>query len=438
MKIKLKIRRASFFIFVFIFLMAVILVNIDISSHKNIEKEVNNFITKIEKVEFSNEKTYIYTNNMLIKSFISDLDYKVGDILEVSGKLHDNLSLENKSYGLYLKSKGYDYTISASKVRKIDEEENLFSHIFEIRQSISSWIDLVFPKYNGIIKALTVSDRQNISDEDKSLFSKSGLSHIISISGFHIVLVSSIFFSMFFFLPKKYRYIISAIITLFYVAITGFNPPCVRAYVFYISYISAILLQKRYDIFSVGFLLASLYMALNPYIIFNIGFCLSFMCVFSIAMFYKGIFAFLKKRSIRLGIRFGDIPKATVSAISVTVASYVLTLPYLYYNIGVISFISVLSNIISIPIISLAYPFIMLSLLFMKIPFLCTLFANIVNFLLTIFYKSNELLINLPFAYVEIQERKLSYVLCAYVIILSAYHIHIKNKIEKNMFVAKK
>ena len=223
MKIKLKIRRASFFIFVFIFLMAVILVNIDISSHKNIEKEVNNFITKIEKVEFSNEKTYIYTNNMLIKSFISDLDYKVGDILEVSGKLHDNLSLENKSYGLYLKSKGYDYTISASKVRKIDEEENLFSHIFEIRQSISSWIDLVFPKYNGIIKALTVSDRQNISDEDKSLFSKSGLSHIISISGFHIVLVSSIFFSMFFFFPKKYRYIISAIITLFYVAITGFN-----------------------------------------------------------------------------------------------------------------------------------------------------------------------------------------------------------------------
>jgi ComEC/Rec2-like protein len=438
MKIKLKVRRVSFLIFIFIFLMALTLITIDISNNVSIEKEVKNFITKIEKVEFSNNKSYIYTNNMLIKSFISDLDYKVGDIVEVNGKLQDNLSLENKSYGLYLKSKGYDYTISASKMKKIGEEENLFSYIFEIRQSISSWIDLVFPKYNGIIKALTVSDRQNISDEDKSLFSKSGLSHIISISGFHIVLVSSIFFSMFFFLPKKYRYIISAIITLFYVAITGFNPPCVRAYVFYICYIASILLQKRYDIFSVGFLLASVYMALNPYIIFNIGFCLSFMCVFSIAMFYKGIFAFLKRHSIQLGIRFTDIPKATVSAISVTVASYVLTLPYLYYNIGVISFISVLSNIISIPIISLSYPFIMLSLLFMKIPFLCTVFANIVNFLLTIFYKSNELLIRLPFAYIEIEERKLSYVLCAYVIILSAYHIHIKNKIEKNIFVAKR
>ena len=52
MKIKLKVRRVSFIIFIFIFLMAVILVNIDISSHKNIEKEVKNFITKIEKVEF--------------------------------------------------------------------------------------------------------------------------------------------------------------------------------------------------------------------------------------------------------------------------------------------------------------------------------------------------------------------------------------------------
>lgn len=193
MKIKLKLRRASFFIFFFIFLMALTLITIDISNNVSIEKEVKNFITKIEKVEISNEKSYIYTNNMLIKSFISDLDYKVGDILEVSGKLQDNLSLENKSYGLYLKSKGYDYTISASKMKKIGEEENLFSHIFEIRQSISSWIDLVFPKYNGIIKALTVSDRQNIGEEDKNLFSKSGLSHIISISGFHIVLVSSIF-----------------------------------------------------------------------------------------------------------------------------------------------------------------------------------------------------------------------------------------------------
>ena len=95
MKIKLKLRRASFFIFVFVFLMAVILVNIDISSHKNIEKEVKNFITKIEKVEFSNDKIYIYTSNMIIKYFISDLDYKVRNILEVSGKLHNNLSLNS-------------------------------------------------------------------------------------------------------------------------------------------------------------------------------------------------------------------------------------------------------------------------------------------------------------------------------------------------------
>ena len=54
MKIKLKLRRASFFIFVFVFLMAVILVNIDISSHKNIEKEVKNFITKIEAIYLLN------------------------------------------------------------------------------------------------------------------------------------------------------------------------------------------------------------------------------------------------------------------------------------------------------------------------------------------------------------------------------------------------
>ena len=252
------------------------------------------------------------------------------------------------------------------------------------------------------------------------------------------MLISTIFFNILFFLPKKYRYILSAVLTFFYVAITGFNPPCVRAYIFFITYIASILFQKRYDIFSVGFLLASVYIALNPYIIYNVGFCLSFMCVFSIAMFYKTIFTFLKKITMKLGIRFEDLSKSIISAISVTVSSYILTLPYLYYNIGVVSFISIISNIISIPIVSMTYPFIMLSILFMKIPFICTVFANIVNFLLTVFYMTNEFLVRLPFAYMIFSERKLSFILCAYVIILWSYHIHIKNKIEKNIFVAKK
>ena len=438
MKIQLKLRRASSLIFVLVLIMAIIIINNDLQKHTVIDNNLNNFITIIEKIENINEKTYIYSKNMLIKSYISDYDFKVGDILEISGTLKDNLSPENKPYGLYLKSKGYDYTLNTNKIEIIGRKESFLSRIFEIRQGISSSIELIFPKYNGIIKALIVSDRENITAANKDMFSKSGLSHIISISGFHIVLISTIFFNILFFLPKKYRYILSAILTFFYVAITGFNPPCVRAYVFFITYIASILLQKRYDIFSVGFLLASIYIALNPYILFNAGFCLSFMCVFSIAMFYRGIFTFLKKITMKFGIRFGEISKSLISAISVTVSSYVLTLPYLYYNIGVVSFISIISNIISIPIISMSYPFIMLSILFMKIPFLCTVFANIVNFLLTVFYMTNEFLVRLPFAYMIFNERKLSFTLSAYVIILWSYHIHIKHKIKKNTFVSNK
>ena len=438
MKIQLKLRRASSLIFAIVLIMAIIIINNDLQKHTVIDNNLNNFITIIEKIENINEKTYIYSKNVLIKSYISDYDFKVGDILEISGTLKDNLSLENNPYGLYLKSKGYDYTLNANKIEVIGRQESFLSKIYELRQSISSSIEFIFPQYNGIIKALIVSDRENITDDDKNLFSKSGLSHLISISGFHIVLISTIFFNILFFLPKKYRYILSAVLTFFYVAITGFNPPCVRAYIFFITYIASILFQKRYDIFSVGFLLASVYIALNPYIIYNVGFCLSFMCVFSIAMFYKTIFTFLKKITMKLGIRFEDLSKSIISAISVTVSSYILTLPYLYYNIGVVSFISIISNIISIPIVSMTYPFIMLSILFMKIPFICTVFANIVNFLLTVFYMTNEFLVRLPFAYMIFSERKLSFILCAYVIILWSYHIHIKNKIEKNIFVAKK
>ena len=118
MKIQLKLRRTSSLIFVIVLIMAIIMINNDLQKHTVIEKKSNNFITIIEKIENINEKTYIYSKNTLIKSYISDYDFKVGDILDISGTLKDNLSSENKPYGLYLKSRGYDYTLNANKMAR--------------------------------------------------------------------------------------------------------------------------------------------------------------------------------------------------------------------------------------------------------------------------------------------------------------------------------
>ena len=421
---KIEIRRFSFFVFIIIlFTSAFIIYNN--SKNINYTKEYTEFKGEvIDKIEIRNSKYYIYSQNfVMVNNYISD-EYKVGDLICAGGYGQDLLSLGD--YGLYLKSKGYDYIMYIDYIEKIGHKISLASIVYDIRQNLKSGIDFLYKEYSPIIRALIIADREFISKDETMLFSRAGISHIISISGFHIVLIAGIFFNITFFLSKKSRYIISVLCTLFYVILTGANPPAVRAYIFYITFIVSIFLEERYDIFSIGFLLSAFYMILNPYVIYDFGFCMSFMSVFSIAMFYKIIFEHLEK------FVKNNLGKLILSMICVTLSAQILTIPYVYYNFGIVSLISVIANIISVPLISLAYPFILLSMIFVKVPFLRDVFCNIVNFMMFLFYKSNEVLTSLSYSYISFEHKSLIFVVISYIIILFLYTLYINIQIMRN------
>ncbi len=419
-----EIRRFSFFIFIIILCTSAFIIYNN-SKNINYRKEYVEFKgAVIDKIEIRNSKYYIYSQNfVMVNNYISD-EYKVGDLICAGGYRQDLLSMGD--YGLYLKSKGYDYMMYIDYIEKIGHKISVASIMDEIRQNLKSIIDFLYKDYSTIIRTLIIADREFISKDEIMLFSRAGISHIISISGFHIVLIAEIFFNITFFLSKKQRYIISVLFTLFYVILPGANPPAVRAYIFYVTFIASIFLEERYDIFSIGFLLSAFYMILNPYVIYDFGFCLSFMSVFSISMFYKIIFEHLEK------IVKNNLCKLILSMVCVTLSAQILTIPYVYYNFGIVSLISVITNIISVPLISLAYPFMLLSIIFVKIPFVRDVFCNVVNFIIYLFYKSNEILTSINYSYINFDHKSLFFVIITYIIILFLYTLYIKIQIWGN------
>ncbi|MGP1599036.1 ComEC/Rec2 family competence protein [Peptoanaerobacter stomatis] len=419
-----EIRRFSFFIFIIILCTSAFIIYNN-SKNINYRKEYVEFKgAVIDKIEIRNAKYYIYSQNfVMVNNYIAD-EYRVGDFICAGGYRQDLLSLGD--YGLYLKSKGYDYRMYIDYIEKIGHKISVASIMDEIRQNLKSIIDFLYKDYSTIIRTLIIADREFISKDEIMLFSRAGISHIISISGFHIVLIAGIFFNITFFLSKKQRYIISVLFTLFYVILTGANPPAVRAYIFYVTFIASIFLEERYDIFSIGFLLSAFYMILNPYVIYDFGFCLSFMSVFSISMFYKIIFEHLEK------IVKNNLCKLILSMVCVTLSAQILTIPYVYYNFGIVSLISVITNIISVPLISLAYPFMLLSIIFVKIPFVRDVFCNVVNFIIYLFYKSNEILTSINYSYINFDHKSLFFVIITYIIILFLYTLYIKIQIWGN------
>ncbi|WP_455089503.1 ComEC/Rec2 family competence protein [Peptoanaerobacter stomatis] len=419
-----EIRRFSFFIFIIILCTSAFIIYNN-SKNINYRKEYVEFKgAVIDKIEIRNAKYYIYSQNfVMVNNYIAD-EYRVGDFICAGGYRQDLLSLGD--YGLYLKSKGYDYRMYIDYIEKIGHKISVASIMDEIRQNLKSIIDFLYKDYSTIIRTLIIADREFISKDEIMLFSRAGISHIISISGFHIVLIAGIFFNITFFLSKKQRYIISVLFTLFYVILTGANPPAVRAYIFYVTFIASIFLEERYDIFSIGFLSSAFYMILNPYVIYDFGFCLSFMSVFSISMFYKIIFEHLEK------IVKNNLCKLILSMVCVTLSAQILTIPYVYYNFGIVSLISVITNIISVPLISLAYPFMLLSIIFVKIPFVRDVFCNVVNFIIYLFYKSNEILTSINYSYINFDHKSLFFVIITYIIILFLYTLYIKIQIWGN------
>lgn len=123
----------------------------------------------------------------------------------------------------------------------------------------------------------------------KKIFRESGLSHLLAISGLHIAILGGflVYLLRFFYIKFRARIIISNILLYFYNFLVGFNPATLRATVMYTVFSLGFLLKKRvHPLNSLG--IAGLFLEfLNPYLVFDIGFQLSFISVFAIIFGYQ-------------------------------------------------------------------------------------------------------------------------------------------------------
>ena len=121
--------------------------------------------------------------------------------------------------------------------------ESIRGHITDIVYSVLG------PDEAGISLALILGDKYNISQDLKSSFSTSGLSHVLAISGLHVTILASM---VTFFLSKtklgiKKSSIISIFVALIYVFISGFAPSSVRALIMYALMVLIYVFVKQHD-----------------------------------------------------------------------------------------------------------------------------------------------------------------------------------------------
>lgn len=193
----------------------------------------------------------------------------------------------------------------------------------------------------GLIAAVIVNER---ADLDKNLwedYSRTGIAHIIAISGMHISLFFIILgYLVFFIRHRKYDWIKYALILPViwaYIIITGFPPSAVRAGIMFTIFSFGIFLRKDAPPINVLLCTAFVILIAEPKWIYDLGFQLSFLSVLSIFIFYKPIVNLWKVKNTYL--------KWLWQTIAVSLSVQILLFPLLIYYFHQIPLWSVVANI---------------------------------------------------------------------------------------------
>lgn len=307
---------------------------------------VEDYIIKDNQIKISLKSkeriivTYKYTGKVF-----NNLSY--GDKIKVTGVLKEpstNNIFNNFNYKKYLYNKKIYYIIEASKIDKIQNNNN---HIYTIKNLLYTRINSL--KSSNYIKALLFGDNK-LDKEIKTSYQINGISHLFSVSCFHINFITSI---IYFYLDrvtynKKIKYITVDIFLVLYLLLCN-TTSLLRCTVMNILLSINHLLKLNIKKIDIVLLTLILCIIINPFIIYDIGFIYSYTISF---------FLILYKNKYKTNNKLLKI-------IYISLISFLVSLPINIYTSYEINFLSIILNIIIVPIVSLILlPLSLLTLIF--------------------------------------------------------------------------
>lgn len=238
----------------------------------------------------------------------------------------------------------------------------------DLRKGIIAVLDAVFPEDTlGFARALLLGDSSLLTYEIDTAFQVSGIRHVIAVSGLHV----SILFALVYLLCWKRR-ILTALLglpaLLLFAAVAGFTPSITRACIMQGLMILALLLNKEYDPpTALGFAVLVMLIC-NPLTITSVSFQLSVGCMVGIFLFSGRISGYLLNEK-RLGSAKGKSAKARltrwfVGSVSVTLSAMAVTTPLCAWYFGSVSLIGIVTNLLTLWVISFIFYGIMAACIF--------------------------------------------------------------------------
>lgn len=188
----------------------------------------------------------------------------------------------------YYNSLGIHYQFFGEElVRKRESPLSIYRLAGLAREKIdAAYQKILSEREYGILKAMFLGDKTDLSKEQKELYLDSGVAHLLAVSGLHVSIVGGLLFQT---LRKRncsyaFSCLAGSVVLIFYAVMTGFGNSVFRAAIMFLCFMLSQYFGAEYDLISSMSLAGILMLLDSPWRLLESGCILSFTAIFLIGM----------------------------------------------------------------------------------------------------------------------------------------------------------
>jgi len=263
---------------------------------------------------------------------------------------------------LHLQDRFFVYRFPKDPSYQIAGYEKLPLHerfLASLRNTIRTQIEkYLLPASSAIVKALILGEKQDIEDDVLASFQRSGVVHVLAISGLHVG-----FLLLMIYLPLRwlgirpvYRFFIIGAVLFLFAALVGFKAPVVRASTMALVYLASGLLQRRVHPLQAIALAGLLILAFRPEELLLPGFQYSFLAVWGLIYGTPRLASLIPRLPLR-GKSGAALERYFRQPAIASFCAVLATTPLTWYYFNTVQLGAILANIVVIPVIGLVVMF---------------------------------------------------------------------------------
>lgn len=359
--------------------------------------------------------------NMFMQSSVNsdktESNLKHGTTITILTKLKRPLAKTNpgeRDWLIYAKTDDIFGSFSANldniKIAKNNDVRFLSAWIMRCRAKAGDLIEANYsPIQSEILRSMVVGDQNVTNEKVYSDLRDSGVLHIISISGLHVSFVIMLLMVLGQLLKFQGKIFISSILSgvIIYVIFSGAEAPVIRSALMAVCAMMGDYLGREGDGLTSLSLAAFILIIFNPFLLFTIGFQLSFLGTIGMLLFRKPLEGYL-----------GFLPKWISDPLALSIGATLATAPLVAYVFGQFTPIAIVANIPIVPISGLVTCLGLISILLGAVlPILVEMIAVLNSYLINLLLYLAENFANIPLAYFNLNVFSLWHLIACYALI---------------------